>query len=77
VAQQQIYCTVNSCFYYGTGDLCFAEKIMVKTNPAAMRNTNMEVGTLGGEALQSNHTLCETFIPKEKGPKPGIKRIER
>lgn len=77
MVQQQIYCTVNSCFYYGKGDLCFAEKIMVKNNPATIQSTKMEVGTLGGVARESNQTLCETFVPKEKGPKPGIKRIER
>lgn len=77
MAQQEIYCTVNSCYYYGSGDLCKAAKIMVKNNPATLQNANMEVGTLGGEARQSNQTLCETFIPKDKGPKPGIERIDR
>lgn len=73
---QEIYCTVNSCYYYGTGDACKAQKIMVRNNPATLGNTNMEIGTLGGQAKESNHTLCETFIPKENGPKSGILRIE-
>lgn len=72
---QEIYCTVNSCYYYGSGDNCRAEKIMVRNNPASLGNANMEIGTLGGQAKESNHTLCETFIPKAKGPKPGIERI--
>jgi hypothetical protein len=76
VANQQIYCTVNSCFYYGSGDNCRAEKIIVKNNPDTIGNANMEIGTIGGEAAVSNQTLCHTFIPKEKGPKAGIRRLD-
>lgn len=72
---QEIYCTVNSCYYYGGGDKCKASKIMVKNNPAGLQNANMEIGTLGGEAKTSNQTLCETFIPRDQGPKPGIERL--
>jgi hypothetical protein len=75
VPNQEIYCTVNSCYYYGSGDNCKASKIMVKNDPGSMRNANMEIGTIGGEARESNQTLCETFIPKAQGPKPGIERI--
>lgn len=75
MANQVISCTVNSCYYYGTGDACKASQIMVRNNPATLGNANMEIGTLGGQARESNHTLCETFIPREKGPKPGIGRI--
>lgn len=77
MADQQIYCTVSSCYYYGSGDNCVAEKIMVRNNPATLGNANMEIGTLGGQAKESNHTLCETFIPQSKGPKPGIGRVSR
>jgi len=77
MASQEIFCTVNSCFYYGSGDRCSASKIMVKNNPVTLGNVNMEIGTIGEEARRSNQTLCETFIPEEKGPKPGIERIER
>lgn len=76
MANQEIYCTVNSCYYYGSGDLCKASKIMVKNNPETLGNVNMEVGTIGGEAAESNQTLCHTFIPKQKGPKPGIQRLD-
>lgn len=75
MADQQIYCTVSSCYYWSSGDNCHAEKIMVRNNPATLGNTNMEVGTIGGQAKESNHTLCETFVPEGKGPKPGVKRI--
>lgn len=75
MANQEIYCTVNSCFYYGDGDKCKASKIMVKNNPARSGSFNMEVGTIGGEASHSNQTLCETFVPKGHGPKEGISRL--
>jgi hypothetical protein len=75
VPGQEIYCSVNSCFYYGSGDKCKASKIMVKNNPDTLRNANMEIGSIGGEAAESNQTLCNTFIPKEQGHKPGIERI--
>lgn len=77
MANQQIYCTVSSCYYYDAGDQCVAEKIMVRNNPATLGNTNMEIGTLGGQAQESNHTLCETFVPETKGPKPGIRRVNQ
>lgn len=76
MANQQIYCTVNSCYYYGSGDKCKAEKIMVKNNQDTLGNTRMEVGSIGGEAGVSNQTLCHTFVPKDQGPKPGIGRMD-
>lgn len=76
MASQEIYCTVNSCFYYDSGDKCAASKIMVRNNPATIGNVNMEVGEIGSKASKSNETLCETFIPEGQGPKPGISRIE-
>lgn len=75
MASQQIRCTVSSCYYYEPGNNCAAESIMVRSKPGAAGNTNMEVGTIGGQASDSNETLCETFIPETKGPKPGVRRI--
>lgn len=75
MANQSILCTVNSCYYYGSGDVCKASKIMVKNNSAAMQNAKMEIGALGGQAQVSNQTLCETFVPQAHGPKQGISRI--
>lgn len=72
---QEIYCTVSSCYYIASGDKCAASKIMVKNNPATVEKLRMEIGTIGDEAKESNQTLCHTFIPKVLGPKPGIERI--
>lgn len=76
MATQEIFCTVNSCYYYASGDKCAASKIMVRNNPTANRDVDMEVGEIGSQASQSNETLCETFVPKHQGPKPGIARIQ-
>ncbi|MBP2019930.1 hypothetical protein J2Z79_003377 [Symbiobacterium terraclitae] len=75
MASQQIRCTVSSCYYYESNDRCAAEQIMVRSKPGAGGSANMEVGAIGGQAQESNQTLCETFIPHTKGPKPGIRRI--
>lgn len=76
VPDQEILCTVNSCYYNEAGQVCKAAKIVVENNSATIHNTRMEIGEMGGEAAQSNQTLCKTFIPKDRGPKPGIARID-
>jgi len=75
MASQQIRCTVSSCYYYEPGNNCAAETIMVRSKPDAEGSANMEIGSIGGQASNSNETLCETFVPQSRGPKPGIKRI--
>lgn len=74
---QEILCTVSSCFYYAAGDKCAASKIMVRNNSGSDWGSDMEVGSIGEQAKTSNQTLCETFVPKQQGPKPGIDRIDR
>lgn len=75
---QEIHCTVNSCYYYETDDRCAAERIIVRNNPSGLRNAGMEVGELGHlpDARESQQTMCETFVPKARGPKAGINRIQ-
>lgn len=76
---QEILCTVNGCYYWNQGNACAASRIMVRNNAETIGRGDMEIGTIGGEgeARTSNQTLCETFIPEVKGPKPGIDRITR
>lgn len=76
MANQEILCTVSSCFYYAAGDRCAASKIMVRSNPETVGKTDVEVGSIGERVETSNQTVCETFIPKRLGPKPGIERID-
>lgn len=79
MGQQEIRCTVNSCYYYETNDRCVAERIMVRNNPAFKGDaTRLEVGELGATANPrvSEQTMCETFIPERLGPKGQIRRID-
>ena len=41
----KINCSVYSCTYYGKGDVCQADSIMVKNNKNAAYN--MEIGSMG------------------------------
>lgn len=75
MAQQEILCTVDSCYYNDDARVCKAAKIMVQNNFVHLRDVKMEAGSMEGDASNSNETLCQTFIPKEKGPKPGINRL--
>lgn len=78
MAVQAIKCQVASCYYNENGSRCLAETIQVQNNYAGKGNAaRMEVGTLEGaaQAAISNQTMCGTFIPKEKGPKEGIRRL--
>lgn len=72
---QEILCSVDSCYYNEAARVCKAARIMVKNNFVHIGDIKMEVGEMGAEATNSNETLCETFIPREKGPKPGVKRL--
>lgn len=77
MANQEILCTVNTCYYNEDARVCKAEKIMVKFNPDVIHGSRMEVGEMGHDAAthKSIGTLCETFVPKEHGPKAGINRL--
>lgn len=79
MGRQEIHCTVDSCYYYGTGDKCHAERIMVRNNPGAGNaNAGFEFGRLGTENQPrvSAQTMCETFVPEQQGPKGDIRRID-
>jgi len=61
----KINCTVNSCTYWGKGDICEADAIMVRNNKGSA--DNMEIGTMGGMSPgTSAETMCETFKPKAR-----------
>ncbi|HHX29317.1 MAG: DUF1540 domain-containing protein [Bacillota bacterium] len=76
-----VKCKVSSCHYWGHGDICQADSIMVDYNNR--QSFGMEVGSLdvgdrsgkssvttGNEsATKSEETLCKTFRPKENQPR--------
>jgi len=60
----RIKCKVTSCEYYGNGDICTADEIIVKNNYDA--DATMEIGELGRSvnATRSSETACDTFKPR-------------
>ena len=80
MGQQVIKCSVNSCYYYASGNKCAASEILVRNDQELLdgKNARYEVGAIGGEtdeARRSNQTCCETFVPEQHGPKNGISRL--
>ena len=56
-------CSVDSCTYWGKGNVCQADSIMVQNNRG--QANDMEIGTMGEtEAETSAETMCETYKPK-------------
>lgn len=76
-----VKCKVSSCHYWGHGDICQADSILVDYN--RNQSFRMEVGSLDTEgthnrptaegasekATRSEETLCKTFRPKENQPR--------
>ncbi|KXS40022.1 MULTISPECIES: DUF1540 domain-containing protein [unclassified Candidatus Frackibacter] len=67
----KIACNVSNCAYYGSGNVCEADKISVSdTNFSANTNTKagMEVGSFSEQVTSntSGETQCVTFKPANK-----------
>lgn len=71
----EVYCTVNNCDYWGKGNHCFAEKILI-TNDAAADQWPDSVdapvaGTLPFTPAQTcMATACKTFRPRHSNRGP-------
>ncbi|MDI3279923.1 MAG: DUF1540 domain-containing protein [Bacillota bacterium] len=72
-----VRCSVDSCHYWGEGEVCTADSIWVKNNmrgdaddERAIGRGGMEVGTIGERraarrsARHSGETCCETMRPR-------------
>lgn len=72
-----VRCSVDSCHYWGEGEVCTADSIWVKNNTGgdaddeqAMGRGGMEVGAIGERraagrsARRSSETCCETMRPR-------------
>lgn len=60
----RVGCTVDSCSYWGFGNVCEADEIMVKNN---IDSADMEIGTMDTlDAATSEETMCATYKPKQK-----------
>ncbi|AMA73799.1 MULTISPECIES: DUF1540 domain-containing protein [Aneurinibacillus] len=69
---QGVKCSVSNCTYWGQGNNCVAEAIMVDIDRHADTNYKEEIGEIGISsdrqevAQYSSETCCHTFKPKQK-----------
>ncbi len=66
----EVSCSISNCTFYGEGNVCRAEKIMVDLDRHSGYNSEFaeEFGYKDhiDEAAKSAQTCCRTFKPKEK-----------
>ena len=65
----EVSCSISNCTYYGEGNVCTAEKIMVDLDHHSKYDTEMssELGEKDhiDEATASAQTCCRTFKPNK------------
>ena len=72
----KINCSVDSCTYWGKGNVCQADSITIRNNK--VQNFDLEIGTMGeANAKTSAETMCETFKPGKKNRKEIVKEQGR
>ena len=65
-----VSCYVDSCHYWGAGQVCQADQIVVdngRGRTGGKGSYDMEVGEIGkgsSGATTSSETMCQTFKPK-------------
>lgn len=63
-----VKCSVENCYYYGEGNVCTADTIMVETEEFESNNFNEEFGEIGNnskdQAKSKEQTICSTFKAK-------------
>lgn len=63
----EVSCAISNCTYYGEGNICTAEKIMVELDNHSRYDTEMssELDEKNhiDEASKSAETCCKTFKP--------------
>ena len=67
----EVSCAISNCSFYGQGNVCTAEKIMVELDNHARYDTEMssELGEKNhiDTAGTSAETCCKTIKPKRRG----------
>ncbi|QOR68666.1 DUF1540 domain-containing protein [Cytobacillus suaedae] len=65
----EVSCSISNCTFYGEGNVCRAEKIMVDLDRHSSYDSEFgeELGYKDhiDEAAKSAQTCCRTFKPKE------------
>ncbi|MEC1722692.1 DUF1540 domain-containing protein [Schinkia azotoformans] len=64
----EVSCAISNCSYYGEGNICTAEKIMVEHQNHSRYDTELSTEFFAknhtDEATMSAETCCKTFKPK-------------
>jgi hypothetical protein len=67
---ENVKCSVSNCVYWGTGNKCQAELIMVEIDKHAKKEFNAEFAEIGFDSKHHDYagdpsaTCCHTFKPK-------------
>lgn len=70
--QQHVHCIIHDCHYYGQGNKCMAEEILIVTNDFGATqpdklDCNMAAELSPESASTCMGTCCKTFVPKGSG----------
>lgn len=75
----EVYCTVNTCDYWGQGNHCFAQKILITRDSAGDQWPDSvdapQASTLPPTPAENcMATCCKTFRPRDskRGPVPEL-----
>ncbi|MEG3071508.1 MAG: DUF1540 domain-containing protein [Peptococcaceae bacterium] len=65
----QIFCSVNNCHYYGKGNLCQADKILITSDTMSQNlSANIDAPNAGQitptPVAKCPETCCKTFVHK-------------
>lgn len=69
----EVKCKVETCYYWGRGDICKADSIMVDNNTSAVRRgtTGMEIGDLdtriGEQSRIENKSSTDVQTTRQSG----------
>ncbi|MET3504786.1 DUF1540 domain-containing protein [Halalkalibacter oceani] len=73
MAKPLVKCNVANCTFWGEGNKCQAEAILVEIDANSTADFNMEAGAepygeaeYHHEATQKKETCCHTFRPKDE-----------
>lgn len=67
MAKQQIYCSINNCHYWGQGNHCHAESIMVTSNTLSQNLPSTMDAPMASQIAQTPvskgiESCCKTFV---------------
>lgn len=70
---QQIHCSVNNCHYWGSGNLCQANEILVTSDKVSKQKSETFAAPRNAATMSTTpvntymETCCKTFVDKNSG----------